>query len=652
MVISHNQNNMAPLMNKKNFPKGGVSLSYGPALMVALVLSLWISVHPYLGLIHDSQLYTFLALAQLPGSTLTDDIFSKFGSQGNYTIYIVIFSEILKTISVGAAAFVFTILGQVVWVVGAVLFTKILSSKFYHRAIILICIIVLPGYYGGLGVFRYAEPFHSPRLFAEGLVLIAVAWGYQCLWWRCGLALILAGVLHPFMALAGVGVCFVLAAQRYHRLWLLVPIGALAFAGLAAIGIEPFSHIRSTVGGLWWTVVARRAAQAFISNWSASDFARLALQGLIFALAYRIARPDERRLIWATALVAVAGVLANLVGGDWLHNELFVEFGFCRTLWLWTVLANALAGLLILRMRDERPHIRAALVVGVAAYALDAWVPIFMPFVAAPVLGALYLATRRRPSGRELSHSVELALFAISVSAALSAVALLAFCINIRLGLDASRPGEHDYLLSNLGCMVLALLAAGLACRGFKKTAMGLLAGTIVVQAVHYDQRSTGLRSLDSFSKLPDSVAAIVDRSANIYWEDGVEQQWFALKRPAYFSCIQGAGVAFFKRTALEYYRRETALRNLNTDDFSSDPSPMGLCPVKADISAIGPTSREQLATVCRALPDLDLMVLYRRIPDAYSTEMPLPAQIYVESTFRKTRVFGHYYLYECRTLR
>jgi hypothetical protein len=482
------------------------------------------------------------------------------------------------------------------------------------------------------------------------LVLIAVAWGQRRLWWRCGLTLIFAALLHPFTALAGVGVCYAIAAQRHRRLWLLVPIGAFAFAGFAAFGIQPFTHIRSTVGGVWWTVVAGQTAYAFVSRWYASDIARLASQGLIFALAYhRVASSDERRLMRATALVAVAGVLATLVGGDWLHDELFVEVPFYRTLWLWTVLTNALAGLLIWRMREERPYIRAALIVGVGTYALDAWFPVLMPFVAVPVLATLFVVIWRRPSGQELTASDKVALGAISALAALSAIVLVAV-INLRL-VDATRPGGLDELLINVCLLTLALLAVvRLARKGLKKTAAALLAGTLVSQIVIYGIGALeAIRFLESYSKLPARVATLVDRSANVYWEDGVAQQWFALKRPAYFSREQGGGVAFNEHTALEYYRRAVALRKLNTDDFVNDPRDFAPYLTKADTLAVGPTSRAQLASACRALPDLDLMVLYARIPGAYSAEWPLPRTVYLGNP---RRMFDHDYLYECRTLR
>jgi hypothetical protein len=347
--------------------------------------------------------------------------------------------------------------------------------------------------------------------------------------------------------------------------------------------------------------------------------------------------------MWAATLVAVVGILATLVGGDWLHDELFVEVPFYRTLWLWTVLVNALAGLLLWRTRDERPHVRAALAIGVGIYALDAWVPFEMPFIAMPVLATVLIATRRRPSGEELASTDKLALFSISLVATLLAVTFLVY----RLGGDALRSTEFDYPLLDFFYLLVALSAAGLAFRGFRKTAMGVLAATIVAQVATYDQRF-GPHIEDSPPKLPQTVAALVGRSTNVYWEDGVYEQWLALRRPAYFSCIQGAGVAFHKRTALEYHRREMGLRRLNTDDFA-DSRVMSPCPIKASNSAVGQTSRAQLASACRALPDLDLMVLYARIPGAYSAEWPLPRTVYLGNP---RRMFDHDYLYECRTLR
>ena len=64
----------------------------------------------------------------------------------------------------------------------------------------------------------------------------------------------------------------------------------------------------------------------------------------------------------------------------------------------------------------------------------------------------------------------------------------------------------------------------------------------------------------------------------------------------------------FFRDTAMEHARRGEVLRHLNTVDFGTIDD--RLCPRRADPAFEGPTSAAQLQYVCRALPELDVLVL------------------------------------------
>ena len=124
---------------------------------------------------------------------------------------------------------------------------------------------------------------------------------------------------------------------------------------------------------------------------------------------------------------------------------------------------------------------------------------------------------------------------------------------------------------------------------------------------------------------------------------------WFTLKMPDYYSCVQSAGAMFYRQTAIEYRRRSEGLAGLNTLDFSR--SPYDLCARPKNPDQQGPTTREQLAAACRALPELDALVLSERVPGAIATEWhPPAAQIVIrDATPRKITTF---YRYRCSNLR
>ena len=92
------------------------------------------------------------------------------------------------------------------------------------------------------------------------------------------------------------------------------------------------------------------------------------------------------------------------------------------------------------------------------------------------------------------------------------------------------------------------------------------------------------------------------------YWEGGLDMLWYKLREPSFYSGDQGAGMMFYRETAMEYQRRSEVLSTLNTREFVKKA--FGLCHQKADPKAVGPTTPDQLIYVCRELPELELMVL------------------------------------------
>jgi hypothetical protein len=149
-------------------------------------------------------------------------------------------------------------------------------------------------------------------------------------------------------------------------------------------------------------------------------------------------------------------------------------------------------------------------------------------------------------------------------------------------------------------------------------------------------------------------LAQFVSDTDNLYWEGDLSLLWFKLRRPSYYSCVQGAGAMFFRGTALEFRRRADGLAVLNTEDFSNDKRLQ--CPLKQNPDQQGPKSSDELRAACRALPDLGGMVLTTLVAGAPHTEWKAPVGRVVE---RRTAAGGSrlertdtFYLYRCDDLR
>ena len=72
--------------------------------LACLVVSFWILIHPYRGLEHDSVLYAVLALARLHPAALGHDLFVRYGTQDNFTIFSPVFAAMIRAVGLEPAA--------------------------------------------------------------------------------------------------------------------------------------------------------------------------------------------------------------------------------------------------------------------------------------------------------------------------------------------------------------------------------------------------------------------------------------------------------------------------------------------------------------------------------------------------------------------
>ena len=92
-----------------------------PALLIA---ALWMATRPYVGIIHDSRFYSVQALGALLPGRFSDDLYFRYCSQDQFTLFTLVYEPALSILGLARAAMVLTIVGQLSWVVGLVYFAK------------------------------------------------------------------------------------------------------------------------------------------------------------------------------------------------------------------------------------------------------------------------------------------------------------------------------------------------------------------------------------------------------------------------------------------------------------------------------------------------------------------------------------------------
>ena len=178
----------------------------GPLGLSLLIVALWLLIHPFRGIEHDSTLYTLLALGKLHPESLGHDLFVRYGTQNSFTIFSPIYAALIRALGMERAAAVLTFLTHAGFFGCAWLLARRFTSA--TRALLATGLLaVLPAYYGHGEVFAFTESFITPRQPAEAFVLAAIiamlgSRQRYAVAWLSG-----AVLLHPIIAAPGVMLC-------------------------------------------------------------------------------------------------------------------------------------------------------------------------------------------------------------------------------------------------------------------------------------------------------------------------------------------------------------------------------------------------------------------------------------------------------------
>lgn len=548
------------------------------AAMVICLLGFWMLRHPFVGIAHDSILYSFQALARLHPDTLGHDIFLRFGSQDQYTIFSPLYAAAIRLFGLEPAAAILTLLSQALFFSGAWL----LARRFMTAELALIAVgllIVLPSGYGAYNIFCYVEEYLTPRQSAEALVLAGLAaalakrhgWSLACL----------AGAmsLHPIMGCAGAAM---LATLRF-----VIPKPQLALlgAGLGFIGLIGVAYL-SPLGPLarmddgWLHILQQRSIFLFILGWSATDWAKTLLPlGVLTIGALSTADTSIRSFCMAAVITAVAGTALSLVGGDLLRVVVVLQAQTWRWQWVANVAAIVLAPAICRDCWRSGTLARTAVLLLVAAFITEGqsvWLCSLL------VGGALAFAIASR-KGASFSHDrwIEKAARAAVVTFLVSSLAyklqLLAldpnaFDVPMPIELQLARVWTDDGIIS-----AAIISAAWFATRRWPGllTSGALLILALVGCGLLFPSTSAAWTRQAYPHKLYEAYApfrAKIPPDAEVLRPDPLIDDmdvWYLLDRRRYVSGAQTAGLVFSRAAAMAMYQRiRLARRLLGTGAF------------------------------------------------------------------------------------
>ncbi len=637
-------------------------LTHRPGCLLALLLAVNAVARPYANLAHDARLYSVQVLNRLEGGTFADDLFLRYGSQDQFSLFSTLVALPVALLGLRNAFFLLYLGFNALFFLALM---RLVLALLRDRAVAvaaLLYLAVVPLPFGGLYVFTVHESFLTPRLLANALVLFALERVVRGRF-TAALALLVPALLaHPLMALPG---CLIwagcLAVQRCHRQLLIASVASAAVLGTALLAYEPLGvRVFGAMDEDWRAMVRDASAYNFPALWTGADWLNVAVSLAVPALAAgSIARRDVRSRRFMLVALAVGAVgLAGTVLGAVLPYALLFQGQPYRALWVLKALQIPLGFVLIRRWAGAESVCHRLTALGLLFYfGLGTFLP---AEVALPVIILPILLLRAWAIGEDCSSRP--AMWRLGATAIVAAAfAWTAFIWAVLIAFRGEFIGRLEALdyaqrfVGNVGpyCWLIVIgwglhrvLSRGMRPWVFTAVAVALC---VAYQGIFYVVPNVG----------PYRAACTRDGADVAFAQDFLARQrgpagalptvysvwgridyvWVDLHAKSYFDWAQVVGVIFERRTAEEGRRRAALVRRFEMDRLRGDavliPDVFKESLVRlfgAGFDCSGPT-RDDLARLCRE-PGVDYLILKHEFPGLAAAQN------------------GRVFIYDCRQVR
>lgn len=621
-------------------------------VIITILAALWLLKHPYNGIWHDGVIYTFMALKDLYPENFAGDLFIKYGSQDNYTLFPQLYAELIKYFGIYKSALMLTLSGQFLWIFAAVLlFKQFLKSKELYIALALL--FFMKSYYGGFNVFQYAEPFVNPRIFSEAFSILCFSFIIKKRHIVAAALFVVSFLINPLMALGAGFVIYIFLILSYPRLLLIVPLLILAFFVLYFFKIDPFSRLPYFISDEWYAIIHDRFFYLFSIEWPVKYWTELFLTLAITFTAYLFSHDLLRRLLGASLIGAVSGMLISIIGGEILRNEFVFQVQTWRVLWFLQFISSLAAALIIskfLTMKENK--------LLMCTFFLLTWYSTSLgsiSFVVTLLFGLLCF----KISKNDLTTITIIRPLAVLIIVILIIVSvLMPDIIGMVKMLKMSDYNLKllsmfaDYAVLNLLNPLLLLLIIAFIYYVIKREpdikiyALSILIMSVSISA--WDRQSEWSKMLEHNEDQAAFFQNILPLNATILWDAASEISWIGAKRPSYISTQQGCGAIYNRDTALEYSRRLNIVLPLIKSDSQSKKSGFILDEGFDEIKF-----KANYISVCKTAQGLDYIVSTVNIPGKsvakWRSTVPLTMikQNIKKGIFEEIK-HSDFYLYDC----
>ena len=523
-----------------------------PVYLVSIAI--WLLRRDYDGIRHDAMFYMGQTLVRMGDPNIAADLFFRYGSQDQYTIFSPVMAVLVRVFGFQGAWMGSVVVSQMAFLAAVTL----LLLEFAPLALVGIGIAYcgMTPFYGPFNIFSIGEPFTTARSLAEPLLLFSV---YAMLKGRnltCVLLLALGSVIHPLLAAPIWCVLMAMAwtdLPQYRRLLIATIVAGVVLFAIGAWWRPEFFF--SVYDDAWWNIVADHTAQVSMRLWGLRDWSLTLIDLAVpLLLARTLEQGRLKRLLSLAALVLAWSLFIAAWGSDMLRSVFLTEIQIWRAealahvlavglfpFLLWQLRGNGMATLLgglfiILGVDYQQTYANAAIAVPAGLILLAVSHHISKPTMGMKVLVALFVLVA---VGAGLYNSIDLAQYYGSRSPDFSVDLLL-----------------HKF--SSTWTVAFGIIA-GVAMLAARSRKAGIVVATLVLvfMAFMWDDRTPFQIALEARLGEPPLAADIIHPGQSVYWSDDLRLPWFILDRASFYSRNQSAGLVFKRDTAMDFKKRE-----------------------------------------------------------------------------------------------
>lgn len=596
-------------------------------LLVALLM--WAFVHPVITFWHDARLYAVLAMHWLTPDAYARDPFFMFGSQGDFSLFPLLYGTLIKHFGLRSAHTMVMAIGGVLWCVAAVRVSLACMANNWLAGVAALALAVLSINYSPNGdTFVLNENFATARTLAFPLGALALAECVNGRWWWGALLSAAPMLLHPLLGVWPLALS-VLWPLSWRWRWCLIGSSILALGMLMFSQLGPFARFDAE-----WEPIARQTRDVFV--YLPFSEKPMRWRGYVFQLLLLIttawyARSHvllASRLYALVALVAASGLLVAVFASWFWPSKLVIQSQLWRSMWLAAyLLPVALTHLLWLLAKGIRRRTSGGMpwwlmLVGVALLALREW-PLALLLAWWAGVAVREVTVRRGDAAvwqricDELVKAGQRRWFIGVVFLALAVVIpglrldLWMLGLSIPMGQREIEAPELIGLFFGGGYGIGFLLMAGCVFR-FGKHALAPWVVAVLLALIlwNWDVRAKNIRAWEENSAsfgMQEGLKDLIQPGEVVLWQSRRMplETWYDLRTAHYAGGEQSTGLVFSRDKTFELLARTQRIRDARALEGHADDKPFE---AKDMFDFLVPEG-QGIAALCRD-PQLDWIVI------------------------------------------